>query len=64
MIEVIAGGKGLIPYEKKQSRLGLKPEHGICFQKSEFYSFLKQKVVTYEDYKNWNFLIQHCKWGI
>ena len=58
MIEVIADGKSLIPYEKKitTDNLDLKPENGTVLKKIEFYSYLKQKVVTDEGYENSKFL--------
>ena len=51
ILDIVADGKGIIPYEKivDVNSLSLTPENGIFFEKSEFYSNLKQKSVEDED---------------
>ena len=51
ILDIVAYGKGIIPYEKivDVNSLSLTPENGIFFEKSEFYSNLKQKSVEDED---------------
>ena len=48
ILQIITDEKGLIPYEKivNFNSLDLNPENWISFDKKEFYSYLKQKVVT------------------
>ena len=48
--EIIASGKGIIAYKNiaSQDSLDVIPENGIFFEKSEFYSELKQKFVSDE----------------
>ena len=48
VLELIASGRGLIPYKKIAdfNSLKSKPEHGIFFKKSELFSKLKQTRVT------------------
>ena len=47
-------GKGIIPYEKivDMNSMFLTPENGVFFEKSEFFSDLKQKAVSDSDYKS------------
>ena len=54
VIEIIIGGKGIIPYEKIESidSLQITPEDGIFFSKDEFFSTLKGKMVDDESYEN------------
>ena len=54
VIEIIIGGKGIIPYEKIESidSLEITPEDGIFFSKDEFFSTLKGKMVDDESYEN------------
>ena len=54
VIEIIIGGKGIIPYEKIESidSLQIIPEDGIFFSKDEFFSTLKSKMVDDESYEN------------
>ena len=57
-LEIIAGGKDIIPDEKivLQYSLDLVPENGDFFQKSGFFSELKQKFVSDDKYENSNYL--------
>ena len=54
VLNIIVSGKGVIPYEKIISidSLSLKPENGFFFSKDEFYSTLKGKDVSDEEYEN------------
>ena len=55
VVEIISGGKGVIPYEKIESIHSLstvKPEDGIFFSKDEFFSHLKDQEVDIESYEN------------
>ena len=54
ILDIVADGKGIIPYEKivEMNLLCLTPENRIFFEKSEFYSDLKQKSVADEDYES------------
>ena len=54
VIEIIIGGKGIIPYEKIESidSLQITPKDGIFFSKDEFFSTLKGKMVDDESYEN------------
>ena len=47
-LDIIASGKGVIPYEKINSieSLNSKPENGVFFSKDEFYSTIKGKAMT------------------
>ena len=51
-LNIVADGKDIIPYEKivDTNSMFLPPENSIFFEKSEFYSNLKQKSVSDEDY--------------
>lgn len=63
MLEIIAIRKGITPYKKiaRQNSLALTPENDIFFEKSEFYSKLKQKLVSDEKYKNLFYLCKILK---
>ena len=56
-------GKGIIPYEKivDMNSMFLTPENGVFFEKSEFFSDLKQKAVSDSDYKSSFSLYQTLK---
>ena len=58
ILDIIADGKGIIPYEKivDANSMSLTPENGIFFEKSKFYSDLKQKSVADEDDDNFLYL--------
>ena len=47
-------GKGIIPYEKivDMNSMFLTPENNVFFEKTEFYSDLKQKAVSDSDYES------------
>ena len=57
ILKIIAGGKGIFPYEKIISSDGLdiKPS-GQFFDRTEFFSILKQQNVSNEDYKIYFYL--------
>ena len=52
LLDVIAGDKGIIPYEKivTQNSIDIVPL-GDFFENTEFFSALKQKNVSDEDYE-------------
>ena len=52
VLDIIADKKGIIPYEKiiHMNSLSLIPENGDFFEKTDFYSDLKKKVVSDKDY--------------
>ena len=55
VIDIIVGGKGVIPYEKIEkidSLCSVTPEDGIFFTKDEFFSTLKNKEIDNESYEN------------
>ena len=54
VLDLIVGGKGVIPYEKINSidSLNIKPENGIFFSKDEFYSMLKGTAVVDDECNN------------
>ena len=54
VIEIIIGGKGIIPYQKNESidSLEITPEDRIFFSKDEFFSTLKGNMVDDETYEN------------
>ena len=54
ILEIVVGGKGVIPYEKIDTihSLSLRPEDGIFFTKDEFFSTLKNEGVDNEAYEN------------
>ena len=63
VLDIIVSRKGVIPYEKINSidSLNSKPENGIFFSKDEFYSTLKGKAVSDDEYKNSKKFIHFCK---
>ena len=52
MLEYLCGGKGVIPYEKIKTYedLNCVPE-GDFFAKTEFYSSVKNEIISNEDYE-------------
>ena len=62
-LDIKDDGKGIIPYEKivDINSMSLTPENGIFFEKSEFYSDLKQKSVPDEDYESSLYLYKTLK---
>ena len=55
VVDIIVGGKGVIPYEKIEkidSLCSATPEDGIFFTKDEFFSSLKNKEIDNESYEN------------
>ena len=58
ILEIIAEGKGIIPYEKivDMSSMFLMPWNDVFFKKSEFHSNSKQKAVYDSDYGSSFFL--------
>ena len=59
----IISGKGIIPYEKivNMNSLFCTPKNGIFFEKTEFCSKLKQKVVSDQDYTTSFYLYKTLK---
>ena len=62
-LEIIAEDKGILPYEKKvdMNSMFKTPENYAFFEKSEFYSNLKQKAVNDSDYESSFFLYNSLK---
>ena len=62
ILDIIAEGKGIIPYEKiiNMGSLDLAPEKDF-FEESEFYSSLNQKTVTKADYESSKYLFENLK---
>ena len=62
-LDIVASGKGVIPYEKIVSlnSLDLKPENGSFLEKNEFFSELKNTAVLDDDYENSKYLYQNLK---
>ena len=63
ILNIVVDGKGIIPYEKivDVNSLILTPENGMFFEKSEFYSDIKQKSVADEDYESSMYLYKTLK---
>ena len=63
IIEIIAEGKGIIPYEKivDINSMFLTPENDAFFEKSKFYIDLKQNAVSDSDYESSFFLYKTLK---
>ena len=63
ILEIIAEGKGIIPYENivDMNSMFLTPENDVFFEKNEFYSDLKQKTVSDSDYESSFFLYKTLK---
>ena len=62
-LEIIAAGKGIIPYEKivDMNSIFITPENDVVLENSEFYSDLKQKTVSDSDYESSFFLCKTLK---
>ena len=62
-MDIILEGKGIIPYEKivNMNSLFCTPENGTFFEKTEFFSELKQKAVSDEDYMTSFYLYKALK---
>ena len=62
-LNIVADGKGIIPYQKivDTNSMSSPPENSIFFEKSEFYSNLKQKSVSDEDYDSPLYLYKTLK---
>ena len=58
MLDIISEGKCIIPYEKivNMNSLFCTPKNGTFFEKTGFFSNLKQKAVSDEDY-TWSFYL-------
>ena len=63
VLDIIADGKGIIPYEKfvDMNSLSLTPENGNFFEKTEFYSDLKKKAVSNGEYESSLYLFKTLK---
>ena len=63
ILEIVSGGKGIIPYELiiQTNSLLLKPEDGKFWSKTEFYSELKMQQVDDQAYENSKFLYTKLK---
>ena len=63
IIDIIAAGKSLIPYEKitNQHSFFLTPENGIFFEKTEFFSELKNRGVSDSAYESSFYLYSTLK---
>ena len=62
-MDIISEGKGIIPYEKivNMNYLFCTLENGTFFEKTEFFSKLKQKAVSDEDYTTSFYLYKTLK---
>ena len=63
ILDIISEGKGIIPYENivNMHYLFSTPENGIFFEKTEFFSKLKQKAVNNADYQTSFYLYKTLK---
>ena len=63
ILNIIADGKDIIPYEKIADRNSffIIPESDVFFNKTEFYSDLKQKAVSDSDYESSYYLYSTLK---
>ena len=54
ILDYLSTGKGTIPYETitRYDSLDISPEEGKFFQQHEFYSHLKDDIMTEEEYNN------------
>ena len=54
VLDYLCLGKGMIPYQmfKKMDLLDIKPEYGYFFDHESFYSTLKEKDISKEEYEN------------
>ena len=62
VLDIVSGGKGIIPYEMiiDMDSLDIKPE-GEFYDKAQFFSELKSKGVDDEDYNHSQYLFQTLK---
>ena len=62
-MNIVTDGKDIIPYEKivGLNSMSLTPENDIFFEKSKFYSDLKQNSVSDEDYDSSLYLYKTLK---
>ena len=62
-MDIISEGKGIIPYEKivDMNSLFCTPKNGTFIEKTEFFSKLKQKAVSDEDYTTSFYLYKTLK---
>ena len=62
ILDIVAGGKGIIPYEKivDMNSLEIVPARNF-FERTEFYSALKQKAVSDCDYESSKYLFESLK---
>ena len=63
VLDIIADGKGIVSYEKiiGINSLSLTPENGDFFEKIEFYSDLKKKAFSDEEYESSLYLFKTLK---
>ena len=63
ILDIISEGKGVMPYEKivDMNSIFLTPENNVFFEKTEFYSDLKQKAVSDSDYESSFYLYRTLK---
>ena len=63
ILEIVSGGKGIIPYELivQTNSLSLTPDDGKFWSKTEFYSELKMQQVDDQAYENSKFLYTKLK---
>ena len=63
ILHIISEGKGIIPYENivDMNSMFLTPENNVFFEKTEFYSDLRQKAVSDSDYENSFYLYRTLK---
>ena len=64
ILEIISEGKGIIPYEiiVDMESFFIKPENEF-WEKTEFFSELKQSAVNNDDYENSKYLYQTLNMG-
>ena len=62
ILEIVSEGKGIIPYEiiVNMESFFIKPENAL-WEKTDFFSELKQSAVNDEDYENSKYLYQTLK---
>ena len=62
-MNIVSDGKDIIPYEKivDTNSISLTPENRIFFEESEFYSDLKQKFISDQDYGSSLYLYKTLK---
>ena len=62
VLDYLSSGKDMIPYQMNTdfNSLEIKPEHGGFFKHSDFYSSVKERNISEEEYENVNMKILHC----